>query len=89
MDTRREFLTRAMLLGGVALTGIEAAPPDRPEGRRTKEMQETRTEGMLDSQKFRHAVIQGDLEAVTRYLDQDSALMYSRNEQGQSVFLLA
>jgi ankyrin repeat protein len=45
--------------------------------------------GLLDSQRFRRAVVDGDAAAVRRYLETDPALAYSKDERGLSVFLLA
>lgn len=43
----------------------------------------------LDSVAFRRAVERGDAARVTWYLDHDPGLMYSRDEKGRSVFVLA
>src|SRR5436305_6939616 len=51
-------------------------PPSQPAGR-------------LDSQRFRQAVVAGDLAAVRAYLERDPALAWSRDEAGRSVFALA
>ncbi len=40
-------------------------------------------------QAFRHAVEGGDLERVRAYLDRDPSLMWSRDERGRSVAVLA
>jgi ankyrin repeat protein len=45
--------------------------------------------GRLDSQRFRRAVVAGDLERVEAYLRADPALAYSRDERGRSVLVLA
>lgn len=59
-----------------ASPGEAPPPPDRPDD-------------LLDSQRFRRAVEQGDLALVTRYLERDPALASSRDERGRSVFVLA
>jgi ankyrin repeat protein len=43
----------------------------------------------LDSEKFRQAVVAGDLPTVTSLLDRDSALRYARDAAGVSVYTLA
>jgi ankyrin repeat protein len=43
----------------------------------------------LDSEKFRQAVIGGDLPTVISLLDRDSALRYARDAAGVSVYTLA
>jgi ankyrin repeat protein len=45
--------------------------------------------GDLDSQKFRRAVVEGDLGRVEAYLRADPALAGSRDERGKSVLVLA
>lgn len=44
---------------------------------------------LLDSQRFRKAVAEGEMDAVRRFLERDPALAYSKDEKGRSVFLLA
>jgi uncharacterized protein len=43
----------------------------------------------LDSEKFRRAVVTGDLPTVVSLLDRDSALRYARDAAGISVYTLA
>jgi len=43
----------------------------------------------LDSEKFRGAVLAGDLATVTAMLDRDPALKYERDPDGVSVYVLA
>jgi len=43
----------------------------------------------LDSEKFRRAVVTGDLSTVVSLLDRDSALRYARDAAGVSVYALA
>jgi ankyrin repeat protein len=43
----------------------------------------------LDSEKFRQAVLTGDLPTVTLMLDRDPALRYARDSAGVSVYTLA
>ncbi|HKH46808.1 MAG TPA: ankyrin repeat domain-containing protein [Thermoanaerobaculia bacterium] len=82
--TRADFLRYTSIAAGltaVALTqggSAEAAAskPDHPDD-------------LLDSQRFRRAVEQGDLALVTSYLERDPALASSRDERGRSVFVLA
>jgi ankyrin repeat protein len=55
---------------------------------RTGEAGETR-QAPLDSEKFRQAVVTGDLPTVTSMLDRDPALRYARDAGGVSVYTLA
>ena len=43
----------------------------------------------LDSEKFRDAILAGDLSAVTSMLDRDPALRYARDADGVSMYLVA
>ena len=62
--------------GSASLADSGTAPPDDPDT-------------LLDSQRFRQAVEQGDLSRVKSYLERDPALARSRDEKGRSVFVLA
>jgi len=73
---RSSFLQIAAAAAGSAL----AAPPLSAQNPAAPE---------LDSQRFRRAAVAGDLAIVTRLLDQDPALLYSRDAHGISVFILA
>jgi len=42
-----------------------------------------------ETDPFRRAVLTGDLDAVKRFVARDPSLVYSRDAQGQSVYLLA
>jgi ankyrin repeat protein len=55
---------------------------------RTGEAGETR-QAPLDSEKFRQAVVTGDLPTVLSMLDRDPALRYARDAGGVSVYTLA
>lgn len=55
-----------------------AGPDDREVGER-----------LLDSVRFRKAVVTGDLATVRRYLERDPALIHARDHRGRSVFVLA
>ncbi len=77
INSRRELLL-AVGAAGVAITG-EAAD--------TKPTQDKST--ALDSEKFRQAVLAGDLATVTSMLDRDPALRYARDADGVSVYTLA
>lgn len=89
--TRAEFLRYTSIAAGLTVmalaqageaeasaspAGPGEAPPDSPDG-------------LLDSQRFRQAVEQGDLSRVKGYLERDPALASSRDEKGRSVFVLA
>src|SRR5712671_3630813 len=43
----------------------------------------------LDSEKFRAAILAGELPAVVQFLDRDPALLYARDPHGNSVYTLA
>ncbi len=43
----------------------------------------------LDSEKFRAAVVAGDVETATKLLQEDAGLIYARDAQGNSVYTLA
>jgi ankyrin repeat protein len=77
MTNRREILLAAgaasMLAGG--------------EAGETKPNQSK--QAPLDSEKFRQAVVTGDLPTVASMLDRDPALRYSRDADGISVYTLA
>jgi hypothetical protein len=78
MTNRREILLAAgaagMLAGGEAGETKPAA---------------NRKDSPLDSEKFRQAVVAGDVPAVTSMLDRDPALRYARDADGVSVYTLA
>ncbi|PYT12945.1 MAG: hypothetical protein DMG59_21905 [Acidobacteria bacterium] len=76
-NTRRKFL--ASSVGAGALLGAPQHPSGSPAVPRDA----------LDSEKFRAAVLQGDLQTVIEYLDRDPALLYSRDVRGTSVYTLA
>jgi ankyrin repeat protein len=88
--TRAEFLRYLSLAAGLgtaashlsiqSIQNAEAAESG-PQG--------TPPAGLLDSQRFRQAVVQGDAGAVRAYLERDPALAWSKDEQGRSVLLLA
>jgi cytohesin len=87
--TRAEFLRYLSLAAGLGAAAshlpvqgagaAEGGPQGIPPG----------SGGLLDSQRFRQAVAQGDAAAVRRFLELDPALAWSRDEQGRSVFVLA
>jgi ankyrin repeat protein len=74
MTNRREILLAAGAAG--MLAGGEPGP-------------NTSKQATLDSEKFRQAVVSGDLPTVTSMLDRDPALRYSRDAAGVSVYTLA
>lgn len=83
--SRRHFLESSVVAAG-ALAATDAwtldpTPPGSSAG--------TPSVPPLDSQVFRQAVEDGDLPKVRAFLDRDPALMYSRNEKGVSVLVLA
>jgi len=88
--TRADFLRYASIAAGLTAMVLaqagsgEAAAPAPSTGEPP-----VSPDGLLDSQRFRRAVEQGDLTLVTRYLDRDPALASSRDERGRSAFVLA
>jgi ankyrin repeat protein len=79
--TRADFLRYSSIAAGLAAMAWSPARPGEaaPEA----------SEDLLDSQRFRRAVEQGDLATVTAFLERDPALASLRDEQGRSVFVLA
>lgn len=90
--TRADFLRYTSVAAGLTVaalsqtaqakqgSGEDAAPPLPPPSSDAP---------LLDSQRFRQAVARGELEVVTRHLEQDPALASSRDEQGRSALILA
>lgn len=90
--TRAEFLRYSSIAAGLTVLAMShldgeanASPAATGEGPAPPPPSDT----LLDSQRFRRAVEQGDLQLVTSYLERDPALAFSRDEQGRSVFVLA
>jgi ankyrin repeat protein len=77
MTNRREILLAAGAAG--ILANSEAGEP-KPNSSKP---------GSLDSEKFRQAVITGDVPTVASMLDRDPALRYSRDAAGVSVYTIA
>lgn len=92
--TRAEFLRYLSVAAGLGAAvvhlplGASAEAAERPAGK-PGEPEPPQTSGLLDSQRFRKAVAEGDAAAVRRFLERDPALAYSKDEKGRSVFLLA
>ena len=76
-NSRRELLL-AVGAAGMAVSS---------EAGETKPVQDK--SAALDSEKFRQAVVAGDLPTVTFMLDRDPALRYARDADGVSVYTLA
>jgi ankyrin repeat protein len=74
MTNRRKILQAA--------SAALIAPAEAVEAAETKK-------APLDSEKFRRAVVMGDLPTVVSLLDRDSALRYARDDAGISVYTLA
>ena len=77
MTTRRNLLTSAGAMGLAASAMAADTKNDQTKS------------APLDSEKFRNAVLAGDLATVTTMLDRDPALKYERDRDGVSVFVLA
>jgi len=93
--TRAEFLRYLSIIAGLGSAAAflprsaAAAKPGRPMGSPSGTAEPPEPAGLLDSQRFRRAVVEGDTDAVRRYLQRDPALAYSKDERGRSVFGLA
>lgn len=97
--TRAEFLRYSSIAAGLtamamsplsgrtAQAAVPAVPPSEtpPPATPLPETPDT----LLDSQRFRQAVMRGEAEVVKSYLERDPALASSRDEQGRSAFVLA
>jgi ankyrin repeat protein len=84
--TRADFLRYSSIAAGLAAMALSPARsgqadplPARPDD----------PGNLLDSQRFRRAVEQGDLATVTAFLERDPALASLRDEQGRSAFVVA
>lgn len=95
--TRADFLRYTSVAAGLTVAALssqssQAAPSpvgERRAGAAPSPPAPPAGTTLLDSQRFRQAVAQGELEVVTRYLEQDPALASSRDEQGRSALILA
>lgn len=91
--TRAEFLRCSSLATGLTLIALHNAGPAEAAASPAGPGEAPRTpdapDDLLDSQRFRRAVEQGDLVLVKSYLERDPALALSRDERGRSVFVLA
>jgi ankyrin repeat protein len=76
-NSRRELL---LTVGAVGMAVSAGAADTKPA--------QDKSAG-LDSEKFRQAVLAGDLSTVTSMLDRDPALRYARDADGVSVYTLA
>jgi len=74
MTNRRKILQAASAALIVPAQAVEAAETKKAP---------------LDSEKFRRAVVMGDLPTAVSLLDRDSALRYARDAAGISVYTLA
>jgi uncharacterized protein len=98
---RRDFIAGAVGITGAALTAGKLAAAISPAGGISMEASGIRRghvsrgpENALgdfapETDPFRLAVINGDVEKVTRALERDPGLLYARDANGQSVYLLA
>jgi ankyrin repeat protein len=77
MTSRRNILQVASAAAAMGSSAIQAG-----------ETHETKKPS-TDSEKFREAVVTGDLPTVTAMLDHDPALRYARDAEGVSVYILA
>ncbi|HEX7186050.1 MAG TPA: ankyrin repeat domain-containing protein [Thermoanaerobaculia bacterium] len=93
--TRADFLRYTSLtvgLGAIALAHLAPGEGEAAAASGTtpgNAPQPPAPDGPLDSQRFRQAVVAGDLATIQRYLERDPALAFSRDEKGRSVFALA
>jgi len=98
---RREFIAGAVGIPGVALTAGKLATAISPAGEISMEaigikrghvsrgLENALADFAPEKDPFRLAVINGDVEKVTRALERDPGLLYARDANGQSVYLLA
>lgn len=86
--SRARFLRSCGLAAAAAVVARRAWPSGPPCPTRAGDAA-GRGEPVLDSQRFRDAVVAGDIDAVRCFLDLDPALRFTRDETGRSVFLLA
>src|SRR6266567_3657632 len=77
MTNRRKMLLATGAAGLLAGGAAGETKPDQPKV------------APLDSEKFRQAVVTGDLSTVVSMLDRDPALRYARDADGVSVYTLA
>jgi ankyrin repeat protein len=77
MTNRRKMLLATGAAGLLAGGAAGETKPDQPKA------------APLDSEKFRQAVVTGDLPTVVSMLDRDPALRYARDIDGVSVYTLA
>ncbi len=89
--TRADFLRYTSLAAGLAVMALSQAGPAKASASPAVpgEAPPDDPDGLLDSQRFRQAVEQGDLSKVKSYLERDPALAGSRDEKGRSAFVLA
>jgi ankyrin repeat protein len=91
--TRADFLRYSSLAAGLTAIALSRFGPAEasasPAGPGEAPLPPDGPDGLLDSQRFRRAVEQGDLSRVQSYLERDPALASSRDERGRSVFVLA
>src|SRR6266545_180691 len=91
--TRADFLRYSSLAAGLTAVALSqsglAQASASPAGPGEVPLPPDGPDGLLDSQRFRRAVEQGDLSLVKSYLERDPALAMSRDERGRSVFVLA
>lgn len=83
--TRIDFLRYTSIAAGLTAIALHQTSPAQAAASSAGPAED----GLLDSQRFRRAVEQGDLSLVTHYLERDPALASSRDERGRSVFVLA
>jgi ankyrin repeat protein len=86
--TRADFLRYLSLAAGLG-TAIAHLPFGQNAEAAGTPPSPTPPTPLLDSQRFRGAVVAGDAASVRGFLERDPALAYSKDEQGRSVFLLA
>jgi ankyrin repeat protein len=74
---------REVLVGAAGMAGFAAA------GRARQSAPKAQVLASTESGKFRAAALHGDTNAMSAMLERDAALLYCRDENGASVFLLA
>ncbi len=88
--SRTQFLGALGAAAGAGLLApIARAEKSTPQATPPATRDAPQVAGALDSQKFRAAVVAGDIDTVGRYLATDPALRYANDDEGRSVFILA
>lgn len=86
MVNRRSFLLQAGAAAALPSSNLQLAAAHVLSSSEPKHLLSSE---ILERDPFRRAVITGDLATVRRFVETNGALIYGRNENGESVYLLA